>query len=198
VGPGPLTESGWNAWLTLSISPAVPAAPQAWRQARRVLNGQPHKRRSFWLRRGSVARSPSRRDHVRISRVWRRLLDRRIHLFRMDDAVRPGSAFRLSSGPAQSRSGPPSFLVRRINLRTVPWAKSGHPETRSPSAGSLRQSLVGRPLRRTSDARLFKSGQGASRRTFPAIRSIPRSSAEARSRTYDTRRARTGGARRDN
>jgi hypothetical protein len=33
VGPGPLTESGWNAWLTLSISPAVPAAPQAWRQA---------------------------------------------------------------------------------------------------------------------------------------------------------------------
>ena len=54
---------------------------------------------------GSAARSPRRRDHIRIVRFGRRLLDGWVHLFRMDDAVRLVQLFAQALS-RRSRVGP--------------------------------------------------------------------------------------------
>lgn len=61
-------------------------------------------RRSFWLRRCRAARSPWSGQHVRTSRIGRRLLDGWVHLFRTNDAVRPVQVFAQALG-RRSRVG---------------------------------------------------------------------------------------------
>jgi len=112
-------------------------------------------RRSLRLGRGSASRSPRRRHDVRISRLGRGLLDPRIHLFRMDDAVRPaqfllklwaGARGVTSPGPElgawanagaarnatpatnrQSRETIAVMAVKRVHGRSVPWAEADIP-----------------------------------------------------------------------
>ncbi len=50
--------------------------------------GNPPRGPSFWLRPGRAAKSRWRRRDVRISRLGGRLLDRRVHLSRMEDTAR--------------------------------------------------------------------------------------------------------------
>ena len=70
-------------------------------------------RRLFWLGRGSAARCPWRRDHVRISSLRRWLLNSWVHLFRMDDSVRPAQLFAQVLGRCSRIGARRSLIWRR-------------------------------------------------------------------------------------
>jgi hypothetical protein len=79
------------------------------------------KRRLFWLRRVRPARSPWRRDYVRISHDGRPFLDGGVHLFRMDHAVRLVQLFAQVLG-GRSRLGARRRLTwSRVEGRRWVW-----------------------------------------------------------------------------
>ena len=79
------------------------------------------KRRSFWLRRGRAARSPWRRDHVRISHDGRPLLNGGVHLFRMDDSVRLVQLFAQVLGGRSRLGARRSLTWNRVEGRRWIW-----------------------------------------------------------------------------
>ena len=122
--------SGEAAANRLTVTPGPVTVGSPWSNRK--------KRRSLWLRCGSAARCPWRWHHVRISRLGRRLLDCWVHLFRMDDAVRPVQLFAQVLG-RRSRIGAGRSLTwnQSVGVGLGVWANAEPATSVTPLISSL-------------------------------------------------------------